>query len=122
MSTNPPAVPAALLKSQIASAEDTTLVHCRGRLTADVAASFKEQVKGLRPGAKWLVLDLSEVTYMHSSGLGALVSVHVSTMRAGCDLQLINLTQRIRILLGMTHLLSVFETTDQDFIRMPGGG
>ena len=122
MATNPPAVPASLLKSQITSAEDTTLVHCRGRLTADVAASFKEQVKGLIPSAKWLVLDLSEVTYMDSSGLGALVSVYVSTRRAGCDLQLINLTQRIRILLGMTHLLSVFETTDQDSIRMPGGG
>ena len=122
MATNPPAVPASLLKSQITSAEDTTLVPCRGRLTADVAASFKEQVKNLIPAAKWLVLDLSEFTYMDSSGLGALVSVHVSTMRAGCDLQLINLTQRIRILLGMTPVLSVFETTGQYFIRTPGGG
>ena len=119
MSTNPPEVPASRLKLQVASAEGTTVVHCCGRLTAEVSAGFKDQVKGLIPGAKQLVLDLSEVTYMDSSGLGALVGVYVSAKMAGCDLRLINLTQRIRELFGMTHLLSVFKTTGQYFIKMP---
>jgi anti-anti-sigma factor len=119
MSTNPPEVPASRLKVQVASAEGTTVVHCCGKLTAEVSAGFKEQVKGLIPSAKQLVLDLSEVTYMDSSGLAAIVGLYVSAKVAGCDLRLINLTPKIRQLFAMTRVLSVFESTGQYFIKMP---
>ena len=75
-------------------------------------------MKGLIPQTKRLVLDLSDVAYMDSSGLGAVVGVYVTAKKAGCNLQLINLSRRVRELLGMTHLLSVFETTGQYFIKM----
>ena len=55
---------------------------------------------------------------MDSSGLGAVVGVYVTAKKAGCDLQLINLSKRVRELLGLTNLLSVFETTGQYFIKM----
>jgi anti-anti-sigma factor len=50
---------------------------------------------------------------MDSSGLGAIIAVYVSAKKASCELQLINLSKKIRDLLGMTKLLSVFESAGQ---------
>jgi anti-sigma B factor antagonist len=118
MATNPSKVPTPRLKLDVHTTEDATVVRLSGRLTRDDAATFKEEVKGLIPQTKRLVLDLSEVAYMDSSGLGAVVGVYVTAKKAGCDLQLINLSKRVRELLGLTNLLSVFETTGQYFIKM----
>jgi anti-anti-sigma factor len=118
MATNPANVPTSRLKLDVQTTEDATVVRLSGNLTRDVAATFKEQVKGLIPQAKRLVLDLSDVTYMDSSGLGGVVSVYVTAKKAGCDLQLINLNKRVKELLGLTNLLSVFETTGQYFVKM----
>ena len=118
MATNPSKVPASRLKLDVHTAEDATVVRLSGNLTRDDAATFKEQVKALIPQSKRLVLDLSEVAYMDSSGLGAVVSVYISAKKAGCDLQLINLSKRVKELLGLTNLLSVFETTGQYFVKM----
>ena len=71
MATNPSKVPASRLKLDVHTTEDATVVRLSGRLTADAAATFKEEVKALIPQTKRLVLDLSEVAYMDSSGLGA---------------------------------------------------
>jgi anti-anti-sigma factor len=118
MATNPPNVPTSRLKLDVHTVEDATVVRLSGRLTADAAATFKEQVRALIPQTKRLVLDLSDVAYMDSSGLGAVVGVYVTAKKAGCDLQLINLSKRVRELLGLTNVLSVFETTGQYFIKM----
>jgi anti-anti-sigma factor len=118
MATNPPNVPNPRLKLDVQTQEEATIVRMSGNLTRDVAQTFKEQVKALIPRAKCIVLDLSDVAYMDSSGLGAVVSVYVTAKRAGCELQLINLSKRVRELLGLTHVLSVFETTGQYFVKM----
>jgi anti-anti-sigma factor len=118
MATNPSNVPTSRLKLDVQTTEDATVVRLSGNLTRDGAATLKEKVQGLIPQAKRLVLDLSEVPYMDSSGLGAVVSVYISAKKAGCELQLINLSKRVRELLGLTHLLSVFETTGQYFVKM----
>ena len=118
MATNPSKVPASRLKLDVHTTEDATVVRLSGRLTADAAATFKEEVKALIPQSKRLVLDLSEVAYMDSSGLGGVVSVYVTAKKAGCDLQLINLSKRVKELLGVTNLLSVFEITGQYFVKM----
>ncbi|HEX6908706.1 MAG TPA: STAS domain-containing protein, partial [Terriglobales bacterium] len=73
----------------------------------------------LIPQTRLLVLDLTGLAYMDSSGLGVLVGLYVSARTAGCQLQLINLNQRIRQLLGMTHLLSAFEACGKYMIKMP---
>jgi len=111
MATNASNVPVPRLKLDVQTTEGATVVRVSGKLTRAVVATFKEQVKGLIPPATRLVLDLGGVAYMDSSGLGGLVSVYVTAKRAGCDLQLINLSKRVRELLGSLHLLSVFETT-----------
>jgi anti-anti-sigma factor len=88
-------------------------VICSGRLTAEVAAEFKQEVRALVPQTKRLVLDLDEVVFMDSSGLGAIIAVYVTAKKAPCELQLVNLSKKIRDLLGMTKLLSVFESAGQ---------
>jgi len=119
MPANTAEAPATGLKLRIRTTEGVTVVECHGRLTAEIAATFKEEVRGLLPQAKRVVLELGKVTYMDSSGLGAVVGLYVSAKKSGCELQLNNLTKRIRELLGMTKLLSVFETCGQYPIRMP---
>jgi anti-anti-sigma factor len=118
MPTNPDAVPAAPLKLQISTSDGATLVKCLGRLTADVSVLFKDEIKMLIPGAKQVTLDLSGITFMDSSGLGAVVKVYVTAKKSKCELRLVNLTPRVRELLGMTHLLDVFEPLGQFPIRM----
>jgi len=118
MSTNPPAAPGSRFKLRIQATPESTLVICSGRLTADIAAEFKQEVRALVPQTKRIVLDLGEVVFLDSSGLGAIIAVYVTAKKAPCELQLINLSKKIRDLLGMTHLLSVFETTGQYGARM----
>jgi anti-sigma B factor antagonist len=70
---------------------------------------MQQEVRPLIEQYKTIVLDLTDVSYMDSSGLGALVGLFVSAKRAGKQLKLINLSARIQDLLRLTNLLSVFE-------------
>jgi len=62
--------------------------------------------------SKQLVLDLSGVSYIDSSGLGTLVGVYSSARAAGADIKLAGLNQRLRDLLQITKLVTVFEVYD----------
>ena len=118
MSTNPPSVPSSRFKLRIQASPESTLVICSGRLTADISAEFKEEVRALIPQTKRVVLDLGEVVFMDSSGLGAIIGVYVTAKKAQCELQMTNVSKKIRDLLGMTKLLSVFESAGQFGVRM----
>jgi len=104
---------------QVQREGETTVVRCRGNLTAEVTESFREEIKALIPQSREIVLDLTEVRHMDSSGLGSVVRLYVSARSANCDLRLINFNKRVRQLLGLTNLLSVFETCGEFRIRMP---
>jgi anti-sigma B factor antagonist len=110
MSTNPPGAPGSRFKLRIQATPASTLVICSGKMTSEVAAEFKKEVRELIPQTKRLVLDLNDVVFMDSSGLGAIIATYVTAKNARCELQLINLSKKIRDLLGMTNLLSVFES------------
>jgi anti-sigma B factor antagonist len=112
-------VPAPRLTLKVARHEDATVVECSGWLTAEFTAKFKNDVKGLIPGAKRLLLDLGPLTYMDSSGIGAVVGVYVSAKTAGCDLRVSNMNKHVRELLKITHLLSVFEATSPATVKSP---
>ncbi|MFZ3216587.1 MAG: STAS domain-containing protein [Candidatus Acidiferrales bacterium] len=99
--------------------EDATVLRCTGRLTAETSPHLKTEVKSLLPNRRRLVLDLSELAYMDSSGLGTLVGLYISAKGARCELQLLNLSPRIRELLSMTNVLSVFEICGRTGIRLP---
>ena len=94
-------------------AGDLAVVRCRGKLVAGVTDVLYAEVSRLIPGTKRIVLDLTDLTHMDSMGLGTLVRLYVSARSAGCDLKLINLGKRIRQLLGISNLLSVFTAIEE---------
>jgi anti-sigma B factor antagonist len=76
---------------------------------------LREKVKGLLgEGKKKLVLDLKNITFIDSSGLGALVAAHTSAKSSGATLRLCNLGTRNIELLQMTRLLTVFEVSNSE--------
>lgn len=95
-------------RQQTASAN---VFRCTGRVTSSTAHLLRDAVRDVIPEQKNIVLDLSEVSYMDSSGLGALVGVWVSARKGGCEVTLRSLSQRVRELLHLTALDKVFATS-----------
>ena len=118
MSTNPPSAPGSRFKLRIQASPESTLVICSGKLTAEIAADFKQEIRALIPQTKRVILDLNEVGFIDSSGLGAIIGVYVTAKKAPCELQLINLSKKVQDLLGMTKMLSVFESAGQYSARI----
>jgi len=104
-----PAIPIPTLKLTTEKTPDATIVHCVGRIVSSTNSVLQETVRSLIPESKRIVLDLTAVEYIDSSGLGALVSIYVSAKRANCKIDLVNLGQRIKDLLRITRLASLFE-------------
>ncbi len=99
---------ASLLTLDVEREGDVAVVRCHGRLVSGVTNILYAKVCQLMPDCKRIVLDLRDLAYMDSSGLGMLVRLYVSAKAAGVSLELIHLGKRIRELLSMTNLLSVF--------------
>lgn len=95
------------------------VVRCGGRLVLGVTELLYDNVRKLMPDYKRIVLDLTDLNHMDSMGIGTLVRLYVSAKKAGCTLELINLGKRVRDLLGVSHLLSVFSICGEQGIRMP---
>jgi anti-sigma B factor antagonist len=102
-------VPSSELELHTEKNADETIVHGKGRITSASTDLFQTTIRGLIPGCKRIVLDLTSVDYIDSSGLGALVSVYMAAGRANCDLELANPKPRVMDLLKITKLASVFE-------------
>ena len=86
------------------------VIRCVGRLTSENHTHLKELVRPLIfPGSR-ITLDFSELVYLDSAGLGAIVGLYVSSKTHRCQLEFVNLNPRIRELLGMTNLLGAFES------------
>lgn len=98
--------------------DNIAVVLCSGRLTTENAAVLKEHLKSIIPHEKRILIDLAELTRMDSVGLGALVGIYISAKNANCELVLVNMSKPIRDLLGITHLLSVFEACGRFGTRM----
>ena len=76
---------------------------------------LKDKVNSLvNQGHKKIVLNLAEVPYIDSAGLGEVVRTYTTVSRQGGSLKLLNLTKRITDLLSITKLLTVFETFDSE--------
>jgi anti-sigma B factor antagonist len=76
---------------------------------------LKDKINSLlQQGHRKLLLDLGDVSYVDSAGLGQLVQVHATTTRQGGSLKLLNVTKRLRDLLVVTKLLVVFDAFDSE--------
>ena len=117
--STPAAPPAPRLSFEVETVEDATVIHCRGMLTAGYTELLHAEVKPRMERGKRLILDLTDLTYMDSMGLGSIASLYVSARSAGCRLELINLSKRIRELFSITNMLSLFEVCGEHSIRIP---
>jgi anti-sigma B factor antagonist len=107
--------PAPELNLETIRTPEEITVRCTGRITSATSAQFQTTVRSLLPETKSIVLDLTDVNHMDSSGLGAVVGLYVSARRQHCALKLINLSQRLQDLFRITKLAAVFEG-HQDFL------
>ena len=87
-----------------------------GRLTlGEGSVTLRDSVRSLlADGHKNIVINMKDVDYVDSSGLGELVSAFATAKRDDAKLKLINLAQRVHGLLQITKLLTVFETFDSE--------
>ena len=115
--TTDAAAPAQELKIEVRKSPEEIVCLCTGRITSATSAQLKSTVHPLISETKRIVVDLTEVTYIDSSGIGGLVSLWVSTKKAGCQLKLVNLSERIKELLRVTNLSKVFEG-DMEYLGM----
>ncbi len=107
-----------VLSFEIERDGDTAVVKCRGRLVAGTTEELYQEVKALLPQTKVVVVDLAELSYVDSSGLGTLVRLHSSARKAGCDFKLLHLGKQLRNLLKLTNLLSVFAQAEDHGITI----
>jgi anti-sigma B factor antagonist len=102
-------IPLPELTCETLKTPDETLVRCIGRITSSSSNILQNRVRELIPGSDRIVLDLTEVSYLDSSGLGTLVALYISAKRQHCELKLINLTDRLKQLFRVTKLAEIFE-------------
>jgi anti-sigma B factor antagonist len=97
-------------------AGDVTILDLEGKITiGEGSVSLRSAVRRLiEEGKKKILLNLSGVGYVDSSGIGELVSSYTTINREGGQLKLLKLTQKIRDLLTITKLLTVFDTYDDE--------
>ena len=103
------------LRMSTRALEDVLVVDCSGRLVfGEESASLRDTVKNLLAQSPKLVLNLREVNYIDSGGLGTLVSLYTSARNAGGAVKLARLSQRVGDLLQITKLLTIFEVFDDE--------
>jgi anti-sigma B factor antagonist len=90
-----------------------TVVDCHGRIVfGDESLLLRESVKELLKTSRNIVINLAEVSYIDSGGLGTLVGLYTSARSLGGQIKLANLTHRVGELLQVTKLVTVFEVFD----------
>ena len=92
------------------------VLDLKGKITLGEGDELlKDKVNSLvNQGQKKIVLNLADVPYIDSAGLGEIVRTYTTVSRQGGSLKLLNLTKRISDLLSITKLLTVFETFDSE--------
>ena len=113
-----PEQPEKVLALEIERDGDTAVVKCHGRLVAGTTEELYQAVKGLLPQTKTLVVDLAELTYVDSTGLGTLVRLQATARKQGCEFKLLHLGKQLRNVLKLTNLLSVFSQAEDHGITI----
>jgi anti-sigma B factor antagonist len=95
---------------------EVTILDLKGKLTlGDGDELLRSKINGLvQAGVKRIVLNLGEVPYIDSAGLGEVVRSYTTVKKQDGMLKLLNLTKRIQDLLAITKLLTVFDTFESE--------
>lgn len=96
--------------------DGVTILDLSGRITlGEGSVTLRDAVKDvLAKGAKSILLNLANVDYIDSSGLGELVSAYTSVKNQGGELKLLHLTTKVHDLLQITKLYTVFDIKDDE--------
>ncbi len=95
---------------------DVTVIDAAGRITlGEGASAFRDAIRSFAAkGDKKLLLNLSDVSYIDSSGIGEMVSGFTTVTNGGGQLKLVGLSKRVKDLLQITKLYTVFEAFDDE--------
>jgi len=103
------------LKLNSRTIDGVRVIDCTGRIVfGDEAGQLRDAVKKELSENNRIVLNLGNVSYIDSGGIGTLVSLFTSARSAGGDIKLANLTKRVGDLLQITKLITVFESFDDE--------
>ena len=104
------------MKATTRQVDSVHIVDLSGRITLGEGCSqLRELIRDLlAKGHKHILLNLAEVTYIDSSGIGELVSGFTAVSNQGGQLKLLNLTKKVHDLLQITKLLTVFDVSDDE--------
>ena len=97
------------LKLETVTASEEIVIRCIGKLTYTSAEMLRSTLRPLFPESKRVVLDLKDMTYLDSFGLGVLVGVYLSAKRQDRQLKLINVDQQAKNLIRITNLTYLVE-------------
>jgi anti-sigma B factor antagonist len=95
---------------------DVVIVDTDGKLTlgegtSNLRTTIRELVAG---GSRKIVINLADVSYIDSSGLGELIGAHTTVITAGGEMKLLHLAKRVHDLLKLTKLYTVFEAFEDE--------
>jgi len=98
------------------TAGDARILDCSGKITlGDGTMSIRNAVRDLlQSGIKHIVLNLADISYIDSAGVGELISTYATVVNGGGRLLLLNLTKKVQELLVITKLLTVFDVIDNE--------
>ncbi len=104
------------MKASTRQVNGVTIVDLSGRITlGEGSVVLRDTVKDLlSKGQKKILLNLGDVSYIDSSGIGELVSAYTSVRNQGGDLKLLHLTKKVHDLLQITKLYTVFDVKDDE--------
>ncbi|MGH9339457.1 MAG: STAS domain-containing protein [Acidobacteriota bacterium] len=104
------------MKIDSRTANGVTILDIHGRITiGEESLMLRNQIRQLlEQGKKRILLNLEDVSYVDSSGIGELVSSYTTVTNQGGELKLLNLTKKLKELLAITKLLTVFDTYDDE--------
>jgi anti-sigma B factor antagonist len=104
------------MKIDLRTVGDVLVLDCRGTITlGDDTQVIRNTISSiLESGGKKIVLNLAEVPYIDSSGIGELVNTHNKVIKGGGQLKLLNLTKRIHESLSIMKLLFLFQVYDSE--------
>jgi anti-sigma B factor antagonist len=104
------------LKSSSRQVDGVTILDLSGRITlGEGSVVLRDTIRELLgKGEKKILLNLGDVTYIDSSGIGELVSAYTAVRKETGELKLLNLTKKVHDLLQITKLYTVFDVKDDE--------
>jgi len=112
------------MKASTRQVDGITIVDLSGRITlGEGSVVLRDSIKDLLgKGQKKILLNLGDVSYIDSSGIGELVSAFTSVRNQGGELKLLNLTKKVHDLLQITKLYTVFDIKDDEAVAIAAFG